>query len=395
MDTTFEVDDQREVDESREADEQREADTISESCSMCNTAADVYSFTCDYCKSKLCLSCIVDLGNGDQNDSIEVCIMCGEETNIESNFTLFEMLTAMSSSDEIEEETLCTIDSHPYDWLKQVTNIPIQNIGNTCYINAALQLILHTNLFHDLLESFDMPKKAIMRKFIKVLRSSYTELQNIKETEQCDSTLFFKYLLDLMRDRNMPEIDEILSRISTMTQCNSCSTKSNTRQYDTMLTVYIPEQDMELIDAYKASVLRNTLSKKCESCAETTDHIQKSTVKMNTWLFLHLVYQPQAYVKRIYATITFGSKSPQKYELKAFIVHRRQPFSNENSGHYVAYCKEENDEWIEYDDEKVTVTSEDTILALLTNMRTSQYYLTKCVCLAYSKISSDEQSEEA
>ena len=56
-----------------------------------------------------------------------------------------------------------------------------------------------------------------------------------------------------------------------------------------------------------------------------------------------------------------GSNNSANYQLSAVLTHQGRSSS---SGHYLAWIRYKNDEWIKLDDDKVSVVTEEDILKL-------------------------------
>jgi hypothetical protein len=319
-------------------------------------------------------------------EPIEVCIMCGENFN-EQTLSYENQDTEMSETEQTGISI--TIDSHPDEWNEILTNIPIQNLGNTCYINAALQMLLHSGLFGECMECFTIKSHATMRDMILILRQQYTCLQDIILTEQCDATLFFKYLLDFMKDRQVDGVEQFLCKIKNIFYCEVCESSTKSTLYDTMLTIYVSSYQAEYMQCYTDSITKNIVERRCDTCAENTTQTQKWIVHSSMLLFYHIVYSSQhCSLQEIPTIISFTKpntkgKKIEIYHLYCFIEHRKPFYSEENHGHYVCFAKEENEEWIEYNDEKCNVIPLHTVLSILQPLNTHTTYVSKVVCLGY------------
>lgn len=61
------------------------------------------------------------------------------------------------------------------------------------------------------------------------------------------------------------------------------------------------------------------------------------------------------------AVAEFKGRPTGRYELRAVLTHKGR---SADSGHYVAWCKQDDGKWVLYDDDQLTVKTEEEILAL-------------------------------
>ena len=73
-----------------------------------------------------------------------------------------------------------------------------------------------------------------------------------------------------------------------------------------------------------------------------------------------------------------GSNNSANYQLSAVLTHQGRSSS---SGHYLAWIRHRNDEWIKLDDDKVSVVTEEDILKLSGGGVCVCVYVCVCVCV--------------
>jgi len=360
-------------------------------CESSLTAAAVAK-RCSECRKPICWSCSSELPKSSQ------CILCSS----------IQPMSKISITDtkHFYKPLPLSITSRTDEWCKRPLQIPIKNLGNTCYMNAALQLMLHVNLFEPFVDWFIRKDDTNMRDFILCIRKLYTKLQKIPLTDQCDSTLFFKYVLDFLRDRYADVCKEFLLEISSKLTCKICKTVCEPKEIsDTMLTVYVKPTHKSFAEAHKSIVLSH-VERKCEKCETSTRHIQRWKVKMKPWAFFHLQYIENASIE-IPTHLHFpkGKEDPafDIYELQGLIVHRSVTTgTHSDGGHYIFYGVEEQ-EWFEYDDDNITKMNVPHMVQLLKGENPYEYIKSQVVCAAYKltevnkvrETSEGEKAEEA
>lgn len=88
---------------------------------------------------------------------------------------------------------------------------------------------------------------------------------------------------------------------------------------------------------------------------ELEDKVPGPVPKVNQGTQKEVKYEPFAFPEDV------GSNNCGYYELQAVLTHQGRSSS---SGHYVSWVKRKQDEWIKFDDDKVSIVSPEDILRL-------------------------------
>lgn len=261
----------------------------------------------------------------------------------------------------------------------------ISNIGNSCYLNSAIQCFVHLPLvlnsgteFNDLMIEFchkyfsrEMECCKSIPKIIKILQKSQNDFAFFR---QCDAQEALFFLLDLYHENSKNEwskreiffngfldseaikewklysphysmITELCTlQIEENIYCNSCE-KIIQKRYPIFIHYDINEQDINLLNEGKT--VENLTDYKCESCNE------KKSMKTKEWSYLpeYLIMfnkRMNFFLKPTITLIIPKKNEKVQYELNMTINHLQR------LNHYISYLKSTTgDYWYECDDDRI------------------------------------------
>jgi ubiquitin C-terminal hydrolase len=236
------------------------------------------------------------------------------------------------------------------------------NIGNTCYLNSGLQLIIHNkDLCKNLIDNDEISNeltnfiikyyndenyKSLTPKFIKdILSMKYKELIG---TKQCDSSVFILYLIELLNT----DIYDIQTNITIKCKLKTCLNKSIHTEKDNVLFLSIDDNFKNLDDCYRNNKIIEQFPFYCEKCKNNS--IVSKRTKIIIWPD-HLIIILKRFtnnLQKICKSIDMPIKWRHNYILKGFIYHSGNIFG----GHYI-YIGNKNDKWIMFNDESLSEVS--------------------------------------
>ncbi|KAH8094862.1 cysteine proteinase [Cristinia sonorae] len=314
-----------------------------------------------------------------------------------------------SSTKPVSSEPAKSLWTRPIDttWPANVNmGCGLNNTGNTCFLNSALQCLIHTPPLYRVLSTHSLSDPCYVKKHAfcmscsmwKLMRecferkipttpypisSKLSEIaKHMRKGRQEDSHEFLRYAIDALQKSCLaanPKIDHKLAvttwvhkifggKLRSRVTCLSCGYNSDT--YDDMLDLSV--------DIFGADSLQKALRKfvaidhlkgadkyKCDKCKKHVSADKSFTIhEAPVVLSIHLkrftpmgrkMNQPIRYDEQLslQSVMSEGQYGPT-YDLYGVISHAG---GGPNSGHYYSHIKNAHGQWYEMNDESVTRVS--------------------------------------
>jgi ubiquitin C-terminal hydrolase len=262
------------------------------------------------------------------------------------------------------------------------------NIGNTCYLNSGLQLVINNkDLCNIIIKNSN--KNKILNNIAGFINDYYNNNDNISLTpnyiknivslnnkefigfSQNDSFEFILYFLDfLFSSTKLDNIYEINTDISIKCKFNSCLTISSHEEKNNFLLLDITNETLTLDDSYRNYKSYDKLvddnAYYCERCKEK--RVASKRTSITNWP-KHLIIvlkrfsyngRSQKNNKEIEVPIIWR----HNYILKGIVYHS----GSSTGGHYI-YIGNHNNKWILFNDESTKELS----IEQITNYKNNGY----------------------
>ena len=314
--------------------------------------------------------------------------------------------------------------------------VGLENLGNTCYLNATLQCLAHGKSFAKLFEPGGRMGRAIKRWLSLESRAatatyspedivalSHKLFPNFASYSQQDAHEYLRFLLNALAEEGGEGVELFKGKLESTVVCGGCGSLSAVVEdfLDLSLSIGGDEEIVGLISNFYSRIRNATIGEKpttlvncinaffqeerltgaeryfCEKCKKRTEgrktlrllktpemlclHLKRFRYEGNGWLGGSKNGRPVEFPvdecldlsKFIKKTASDLEFSSQSHKYKLFAV--LQHYGSMGGGHYVAFCKD--DEWRLFDDSRVTKVSTKRVTA-------SEGYL-----LFYSKMRSE------
>ncbi|XP_016109125.1 ubiquitin carboxyl-terminal hydrolase 14-like [Sinocyclocheilus grahami] len=290
-------------------------------------------------------------------------------------------LLMMGSADALPEEPVVRpmfVEDMTEEQLASAMELPcgLTNLGNTCYMNATVQCLRSVPELKDALRSL-----KVLDLYVSSMKCTESEDEDpTKGTESqlqlsCFINTEVKYLATGLRLR----LQEDITKFSPSLKRNALYIKSSKiSRLPAYLTVQMVRFFYKEKESVNAKVLKDVkfplMLDVYELC---TAELQEKMVSVRSKFKvvedkkLEMQQQPKENLKvgapkeTKYEPFCFsedlGSSNSGYYDLQAVLTHQGRSSS---SGHYVAWVKRKEDEWVKFDDDKVSVVTPEDILKL-------------------------------
>lgn len=277
----------------------------------------------------------------------------------------------------------------------------LKNIGNTCYLNAGLQMLIHNKDLCDLINKYSSESQILndINNFISKYHSldndvlipseikSIVEsrMQQFKGFGQQDSIEFTVCLLDIIEEEikknNINDMQLIFGiETNTRTKCKlkSCLNISNKKETNNFLLLDMNQYNNTLDDIYRnfksGEMLEDDNMYYCDKCKQKRNASKRYSIEKwapNNLIWLKRFKQTKTGVIKLNQPLDIPLIWRYNMILKGAIIH----YGNLNGGHYV-YVHNDNNKWYLFDDMNVNEITNDTELKKL---------LEHAYCLNYEK----------
>jgi ubiquitin C-terminal hydrolase len=259
----------------------------------------------------------------------------------------------------------------------------LNNIGNTCYLNSGLQLIIsNKELCEKLLnnnisaEIFDFIIQYYNNEnYNSLTPSNIKNMVSIKckemaGTNVCDSSVFIIYFLELLNNNKIIDnMYNVTTNITIKCKLKTCLHQSMHDEQNNMLMFSINEDYTNLDDCYRNYKLIEHLPYKCDNCNNNT--IVSIRTKITNWPN-HLIIVLKRFtnnLEKINKSIDIPIQWRHNYILTGFIYHSGNIFG----GHYI-YIGNKNGKWLMFNDNIISTIDNIDLLNFYKNFSYIYYY---------------------
>lgn len=243
------------------------------------------------------------------------------------------------------------------------------NLGNTCYLNAGLQLIMQnielcellkqTNLCNFVEEYYNPSNTAISPNQIKDLVSEKCHI--FRGFKQQDSQEFIINLLDIINEQiKINTLFEIHQEITIKCKLLKCLNKSTHIEKHNFLLLNINKENKSLDDCFREYKKREKLNDDnmyfCEKC--NAKRIASKRLKIIHYP-KHLIIMIKRFnqnMSKNNQTIDVPLEWRNNYKLQGIVFHSGSAYG----GHYI-YIGKNNNQWYMFNDDSVSKINENQL----------------------------------
>lgn len=229
----------------------------------------------------------------------------------------------------------------------------LNNMGNTCYLNAGLQMLIQNKDFCQIISESTDQEIMLLSKFIKdyynknnnnslspeIVKNIVVKRNNMfRGFSQEDSSEFIIFFIDYINSKTNNQINKLFKIKSKQTikcKVKSCLTLSNSFDENNYLILPINPEHATLDDCYREYKIHEKLEDKemyfCDNCKEK--RIASRKVEIIDWS-THLIIILKRYnnnLKKIDKSIDIPLLWRRGYELKGAVIQS----GSLNGGHYI------------------------------------------------------------
>ncbi|CAH8449509.1 unnamed protein product [Dicrocoelium dendriticum] len=265
-----------------------------------------------------------------------------------AELTVLPLENILSSVTNANESTLPLPSCH-------LRPIGLQNLGNTCYMNAALQSLLHT--------------RALVTFFLRGLDTCFTNSENPLGYGGALSTQFQRLFTGMWSKSNC--LDELRGLKTLVT--NSLPTFAGTEQQDSLefLIFLLDGLHEDMNEGSSAASTANT----SDVDARKVDRLQHASIAWNEYLRRNKSIIVSTFQGQLLSTVCCQVCSRESATFDTFMylsvpISTQSPCDLQNhygsmeAGHYTAFCRGvSDDQWYEYNDSTVTSIPESALVS--------------------------------
>lgn len=235
------------------------------------------------------------------------------------------------------------------------SKIRLPNIGNSCYINSALQVCLHSKrLWKECCEVIGDQYFIQFLPAVTKIRELYTEANKINVWEQCDSVSIFRFLLDKINDLYPKGFNPLYGLcLHSQYKCLSCKHVAHQRQFESVYCVIPNGEHKCLQDMIHMDFKRTEIEYKCGKCENKKAVRSVQLESIPEYIFLSIQHIGNDVDFTIEECIEINSI---EYELYGCIEHLGR---SEHGGHYISYFKDSQNTVHIFDDDRNDPIPED------------------------------------
>ena len=266
----------------------------------------------------------------------------------------------------------------------------IYNIGNSCYLNSAIQLLFSSSDFRDICNNTQEDlNKNLMCKQIELYDSmpkfNPQEIKNIVASinktfagfGQEDSFEFIIYLLDYIDKINKLTHTQLYDKfglnIKINIKCKMLNCLKESEHIETDLFLQLPMTD-DLTESYrlykKIDILKDDNLYKCDNCKRKTIARKRTIITKWPDNLIIVLKRFDHNMRKDNRKVNIPLEWRHNYKLKGGIIH----MGSFGGGHYIYYGNE-NDNWYIANDTNISLINSNDIDGFINNHASYSYIL--------------------